>query len=87
MKTGKVLKLQKWIKSKFPIKEKNGLHATGLSMGYGYIGIEFMDNDRGVWIILSPDYHMINGERLRLNIGTYKSKRDIKRFLKSFKGY
>ena len=40
MKTNKVLRLQKWIKKEFPIKEKNGLHAVGHAMGYGFSTIE-----------------------------------------------
>jgi hypothetical protein len=88
MATSKVLRLQKWIKKKFPIKEANGLHATGHAMGYGFITIEFMDNDYGVWIILCTDYSTEKKEHQnRLNIGTYKSKGDVKRFLKAFKGY
>ncbi len=87
MKTKKVLRLQKWIKKKFPLKEKNGLHAIGYSMGCGFITIEFMNNDIGVWIILCTNYSTRQKEQLnRLNIGTYKTKGDVKRFLKAFKG-
>jgi hypothetical protein len=88
MKPRKVRKLQAWIKKEFPTREANGLHAAGHSLGYGFITIEFMDNDKGVWLILCTDYSSERREHNnRMNIGTYTSIRAVKNFLKAFIGY
>ena len=81
MRANKVLSLQKWIKKEFPTKERNGLHSTGHSMGYGFITIEFMNNDSGVGlsfvliIVLRGKKHLN-----RLNIGRINLRGMLKGF-------
>ncbi len=80
--TRKAKKLQSWIKKQFPDKEANGLNATGYRNECGFITVEFMDHDYGIWVILCTGHE----DRVRLNIGTFTSIRQVKRLLKGLKG-
>ncbi|MCP5005491.1 MAG: hypothetical protein GY941_16370 [Planctomycetes bacterium] len=84
--TDKALGLQEWIKEEFPTKE-DGMHVTGYDVGHGFVTIGFMDNNKGVWVILCAGYDSEKGDyRSRVNIGTYKSKEDIEGLLAALKG-
>ncbi len=76
--SGKIEKLHAWIK-KF-VAEDNGLYATGFSTGDGWVNVEFMDNNKGIWVILAT--YGDGKELARINIGTYKSIKEVKHLLK-----
>lgn len=72
-------KLKNWTKQF--ITQKNGLHAVGFDCRGGWISVEFMNNDKGVWVILCRYAYYPDG-REGINLGTYKSIRRVKRLLK-----
>lgn len=71
-------KLKAWTKT-FTV-EQNGLRAVGFSTGYSWINVEFMDNDRGVWVIMCT-YDCYPEGRKGINMGTYVTIKRVKELL------